>query len=466
MKTNYLYFQPEYSQQFLFNHYLNRYSFVSLLIRQWYMRSKKILLSNFSHAMFSQSLCARPENEHELLEYSVQHPDQPLLPRGAGLSYNDSCFNTDGFIVDTQRFNHLISFDANSGVVVCQGGLPIKDLFLVHPDFIPPVIPGTIYATVAGGIAHDVHGKNNPHAGSFGHHILWMDLLLGTKQIRCSPEEHQELFHATIAGLGLTGTIMRAAIRLQKKSRLLQIKREQFSALGPLTQAMIGYGREHDYQVAWLDLLRTTPRSVLSLADHCVSTQPFPKHKELTVPKLPFSCIKKWNMKLFNSLFYKQQKATETLELLQFNNPLDKLNHWNRLYGPKGLMQFQAVFAPEQAAKILEQLIQLIRIYKATPTLAVLKLFAQSGHGLLSFCQPGFTLAVDFIHNNSAINAVNAMNQLISECNGRVYLAKDQLLNAEQYQKMYEHQNAFSSVLKHYGCTAQSDMARRLGIIK
>lgn len=430
------------------------------------MHSKKILLSNFSHAMFSQSLCVRPENEHELIAYSTQHPQQSMLPRGAGLSYNDSCFNTDGFIIDTQRFNHLISFDENTSVVICQGGLPIKDLFLVHPDFIPPVIPGTIHATVAGGIAHDVHGKNNPLAGSFGNHILWFDLLLGAKQLRCSPEENQELFYATIAGLGLTGIIMRAAIRLQKRSRVLQIKRERFNALNNLTEAMSSYGREHDYQVAWLDLLHTTPRSVLSLADHSISRPPLQKHKALTVPKLPFSCIKKWNMKLFNSLFFKQKKSEETLELLQFNNPLDKLNHWNRLYGPKGLMQFQAAFSQEQATKILEQLVQLIKTHKATPTLAVLKLFTQSGHGLLSFCQPGFTLAVDFIHNDYAVNAVNAMNQLITECSGRVYLAKDQLLNAEQYQKMYGQQNAFSSVLKHYGCTAQSDLARRLGIIK
>ncbi|MFJ1267286.1 FAD-binding protein [Legionella lytica] len=430
------------------------------------MHSKKVLLSNFSHAMFSQSLCVRPESEHELITYSTQHPEQAMLPRGAGLSYNDSCFNTDGIIIDTQRFNHLISFDANTGVVVCQGGLPLKDLFLVHPDFIPPVIPGTIHATVAGGIAHDVHGKNNPHAGSFGNHILWFDLLVGAKLIHCSPEENPELFHATIAGLGLTGIIMRAAIRLQKRSRSLEVKREQFNALDTLTEAMCNYGREHDYQVAWLDLLHSTPCSVLSLADHSLSPSPTQKRPAMTVPKLPFGCIKKWNMKLFNSLFFKQQKSEETLELLQFNNPLDKLNHWNRLYGPKGLMQFQAVFAQEQAAETLEQLIQLIRTYKATPTLAVLKLLAHSGHGLLSFCQPGFTLAVDFLHNEYAVNAVNAMNRLITECNGRVYLAKDQLLNVEQYQKMYERHNVFSAVLKHYGCTAQSDLARRLGIIK
>lgn len=79
--------------------------------------------------------------------------------RGSGLSYNDSCFNTNGYVIDSERLNHLIDFDPQTGIVICQGGVPLKDLFLLNPDFIPPVIPGTVHATVAGGIAHDIHGK-------------------------------------------------------------------------------------------------------------------------------------------------------------------------------------------------------------------------------------------------------------------------------------------------------------------
>lgn len=429
------------------------------------MHAKKTVLSNFSHAIFSQSLCLRPEHEHQLIDYVAQHPSQSMLTRGAGLSYNDSCFNTDGYVIDTQRFNHLISFAADTGVVVCQGGVPINDLFLLHPDFIPPVIPGTVHATVAGSIAHDVHGKNNHHSGSFGHHVLWVELLIKDKKFRCSPHEHQELFYATIAGLGLTGTITQVALQLKKCARVVHVHKTSFFSLSDLTQAMITYGLKHAYQVAWIDLLHEIPRSILSVADYC---EPFPTKKTapFTVPALPFSCIKKWNMKLFNTLFFNGQKTEEQLSLQQFNNPLDKLSHWNRLYGPKGLIQFQAVFGEEYAPETIEHLIQLIKTHQAIPTLAVLKLFTQSGRGLLSFCKPGFTLAIDFIHNQQAINAITAMNQFITEANSQIYLAKDLLLNEQQYQKMYKKHEEFAYILKYYGGSMHSDLSQRLGIIK
>jgi decaprenylphospho-beta-D-ribofuranose 2-oxidase len=138
--------------------------------------------------------------------------------------------------------------------------------------------------------------------------------------------------------------------------------------------------------------------------------------------------------------------------------------HWNRLYGPKGLIQFQAVFDQEQASDTLDQLMSLIHLHKATPTLSVLKLLKKQGPGLLSFCQPGFTLAIDFIHNKEAIKAITAMNQLISDLKGRIYLAKDLLLSEKQYQTMYPNHEEFSQILNQYKCPMHSDLSKRLGI--
>jgi FAD/FMN-containing dehydrogenase len=401
----------------------------------------------------------------QLTDYMADNPQQTLLVRGSGLSYNDSCFNTNGFIIDSEHLNHFINFDIETGIAICQGGVALKDLFLLHPDFIPPVLPGTVHATIAGSIAHDVHGKNNHQAGSFGHHLIGFDLLIGNKQIHCSHDENKDLFHATIAGLGLTGIITRVVLRLKKASRFVLVDQKPFESIHALTETMTTDGINHDYQVAWVDLLNPIPHSILSLADHC---NPF-DNKEFkihTVPKFPFSLIKSWNMKLFNKYFYSNKKEQEKLSLEQFNNPLDRLMHWNRLYGPQGLIQFQAVFNVDDAVRILQNLVRLIRDHKATPTLAVLKLFTQPGMGLLSFCTPGFTLAVDFIANAQAKQAIAAMNQLIMELNGRVYLAKDLLLNTAQYKKMYEHHEQFSQTLEHHACTMHSDLAKRLGIKK
>ncbi|QMT59957.1 FAD-binding oxidoreductase [Legionella sp. PC997] len=429
------------------------------------MHSKTKIFTNFSRAHFSQSFCLRPDSEEQLVEYLSYNHQNNILVRGSGLCYNDSCFNTDGFIIDSERLNHFIDFNPETGIVMCQGGVPLKDLFLVHPDFIPPVLPGTVHATVAGGIAHDVHGKNNHHEGSFGHHLIEFDLLIGSKKVHCSRKENSDLFHATIAGFGLTGIITRAALRLKKAPRFVQTTHKQFESLQTLVECMGTEGIHHDYQVAWLDLLHPIPRAIFSVADYC---EPF-KDKKLkihTVPKTPFSLIKPWGIKLFNQYFFNHKKGQEKLALEQFNNPLDKLLHWNRLYGPKGLVQFQAVFNTEHASEILDRLVQLMRLHKATPTLAVLKLFTQSGEGLLSFCKPGFTLAVDFIHDLHAKQAIYAMNQLISELNGRVYLAKDFLLTEDQFKTMYDQHEQFSQTLERHACPMNSDMALRLGIKK
>ncbi|AMP89562.1 FAD-binding oxidoreductase [Legionella pneumophila] len=431
------------------------------------MRSKKIILTNFTRAIYSESYCIRPDTEKELIHYIAQNQPTNMLTRGTGLSYSDSCLNQDGLVIDTSRFNHFIDFDVETGIVVCQGGTPFRDLFLLHDEFIPPVLPGTVFATVAGGIAHDVHGKNNHSAGSFGHHISWFDLLIGDRIMHCSREKNTDLFSATIAGLGLTGIITQVAIRLKKAPRLLAVQNKPFASIHALIEEMGSYGLQQDYQVAWLDLLYSEPRAILSTANYCES--PTFSNKKLTIynlPQLPFGLIKKWNMKLFNHYFYSRKKENQLMNLTQYNNPLDKISHWNRLYGPRGLIQFQAVFDQDSAIQIINHIVEIIRVHNATPTLTVLKLFTQPGVGLLSFCRPGFTLAIDFINNSQAQKAISSMNQFIVENNGRIYLAKDLLLSPEQYSRMYENQSKFSQVLTKYQCPMRSDLAIRLGIIK
>lgn len=427
------------------------------------MRTPKMVFTNFSKAKHSEALCLRPDNERDLINHFAINKPASILARGSGLSYSDSNLCNEGLIIDTSRLNHLIEFDPGTAIAVCQGGASIKDLFLFHPEFIPPVIPGTVHATVAGGIAHDVHGKNNHHAGSFGHHVLWFDLLIRDKVYHCSREENKELFLATIGGLGLTGIILRVGLQLKNASRCVQVENKQFDSIKSLTETMSTYGLNYNYQVAWLDLLHQGPRSLLSFANHSASFT-YKEEKSHTVSKFPFGLIKQWNMKLFNTFYFNSKKPTEQLPLEQFNNPLDKMQHWNRLYGPKGLIQFQAVFNQEHAHSTIEHLVQIIRSNQATPTLTVLKLFIQPGDGLLSFCRAGFTIAIDFIHNTHAQKAITAMNQFITELNGRIYLAKDLLLTPEQFRNMYPHHEQWSQIIKRYQSPMQSELAKRLRI--
>ncbi|RUR04872.1 FAD-binding oxidoreductase [Legionella sp. km772] len=429
------------------------------------MRTKKIILTNFSRAVCSESLCLRPDTEKELFTYLNTHQPKSILTRGAGLSYSDCCLNKDGLIINTERFNHYLDFDPSSGLVICQGGITFYELLRLHPDFIPPVLPGTVHATLAGGLANDVHGKNNHHAKSFGHWVEWIELFIKDRLIRCSRKEHSSLFYATIGGLGLTGIIIRLALRLKKASHFVQVENESFDSLNQLIERMTHHGISYDYQVAWLDLLNKKPRALLSLAHHIPPFQA--KEKAVhAVPALPISLIKKWNMKCFNNYYYHHKKPKEALGLEDFNNPLDRLKHWNRLYGKKGLLQFQAVFPTNSASATIEQLIKIINSSNAIPTLAVVKLFTQPGAGLLSFCMPGITLAVDFNNNQYAQLAIKKMNQFILENKGKIYLAKDLFLTSEQYEAMYEQHAQFSKLIIDYQSPMHSDLGQRLGIMK
>lgn len=427
------------------------------------MNYKKSQLTSFSHAVHSDSICIRPENPVHLQLYLESQSNLNVLARGAGQSYNDSCLNHEGYVIDTQRFNHFIDFNEDAGVVICEGNVPLKDLFLLHPDFIPPVIPGSVNVTVAGGIAHDIHGKNNHLAGSFGQHILWLEILVNHQIIRCSREEHGDLFKATIAGMGLTGIITKVALSLKKSPRFIQAENKKFDSLQALVHYMSTHGLNNDYQAAWMDLVNPSFKSILFMGRY---SDPIPIRKKqvISIPKIPFSLVYEWNIKLFNTLYYQRKKSFQTLSLEQFNNPLDAINHWNRLYGPKGLVQFQAVFPQQHAVESIEHLTQIITQNRATPTLSVLKHFIQSGEGYLSFCKPGFTLAIDFIHNQRARLAIEAMNEYIAEINGQVYLAKDLYLKPNQFQIMYRNHREWLDILDQYQCSMRSNLSQRLGI--
>lgn len=427
------------------------------------MRSKKNKLSSFSQSHHACADSVRPDNPLELMDYVKQSPERSLLARGAGLSYNDSCLSTNQIIVDTTRLNHFIEFDKATGTVVCQSHVTFQELLLLDQEYIPPVIPGTLQATLGGGVAHDVHGKNNPVAGSLGQHILWLDVLVAGQVIRCSKKEKADLFYATIGGAGLSGILLKIALRLKKASHFVKTENQRVESIDELLQCMSTLGVNHDYQVAWIDLLRSEPRAILSVANHCHMTN-IKNNIDITIPKLPLNLIHSWNMACFNAFYFHFKSKKQIMSLKAFNNPLDTLKQWNRLYGPKGLIQFQAVFGQDAAAQTILNLQRIMKQHQATPTLAVLKLFTQPGIGYLSFCQPGFTIAIDFAHTPQAIRAIKAMNQYLAEIKGRVYLAKDLLLTPEQFNTMYDQKNEWTNVLKKYHCTTRSDLSQRLGI--
>ena len=121
-----------------------------------------------------------------------------------------------------------------------------------------PVMPGTRFVTVAGAIANDVHGKNQHRLGTFGCHVVALDLARsdGTR-LTCSPHQNSDLFAATIGGLGLTGLILRATIQLRRVQGLAVEARghtlRQLDFFGLAAES----DTDWEYTAAWVDSLAT-----------------------------------------------------------------------------------------------------------------------------------------------------------------------------------------------------------------
>src|SRR6195952_5969151 len=124
-----------------------------------------------------------------------------VIARGLGRSYGDPAQNAGGLVVDMTARDRIHAIDAESGLVDLDAGVSLDRLMRLALPFglWVPVLPGTRQVTIGGAIANDIHGKNHHTAGSFGNHVVSMDLVTADGKIRTLTPEgpDAELFWAT-----------------------------------------------------------------------------------------------------------------------------------------------------------------------------------------------------------------------------------------------------------------------------
>ena len=146
--------------------------------------------------------------------------DLPLA-RGLGRAYGDAALPAPGdrLVAGTTLADRILFFDPETAVLTAEAGLSLDDLCRVFlpRGFFTPVSPGTRFVTLGGMVACDVHGKNHHREGTLGRHVLSLTVRTGTGEVvRCSAGEHEDLFNATIGGMGLTGAILDVTLRLAR----------------------------------------------------------------------------------------------------------------------------------------------------------------------------------------------------------------------------------------------------------
>lgn len=436
------------------------------------MRWKETDYSGWGRAIVAKGRIARPEKLRDLMQAMA---DTPAPAFGNRRSYGDEALNDGGSAIDMTRLNRFLGFDPATGVLEAEAGVTIADILrtFAPKGRLPAVMPGTGFATLGGCIANDVHGKNHHVDGSFGAHVDSIDLLKpdGTK-LRIAPTRNKALFHATLGGLGQTGVILSARIRLAPcASNAMQVRERRIDTLGEFIEALST--SDARYSVGWIDATATGDRlgrGILEEAEISDTPAASRAKRPASVPfDAPSMLLSPMVVRLFNRTYFNRVPASgrEALRPMQtFFFPLDRLHDWNRLYGKTGFHQFQCVIPTTDAEPVLRQMLALIATSRQASPLAVLKRLGPQGDGLLSFPTEGFTLAVDIRNRGKVGDLFRQLEQLSLSAGGRLYAAKDSLGSSEGFAKSYARLPEFRKIADQAdpGRELETDLVRRLGI--
>lgn len=405
------------------------------------------------------------------------------IPRGLGRAYGDAAQNAGGAVLDMTGLDRIHVVDAAGGSVLCDAGVSLHHLMevLLPLGWFVPVTPGTRYVTVGGAIGADIHGKNHHVSGSFSRHVVCLELLTADGTVR-TVRPGTALFDATAGGMGLTGVILTATVRLLPvETSLMSVDTERATDLDDLMARLTATDHRYRYSVAWIDLLArgaATGRAVLTRGDHApLSALPArarrtplsfrPARLPAAPACLPEGLLTRRTVGLFNELWYRRAPRARTGELQRlsaFFHPLDGVPHWNRVYGRGGFVQYQFVVGHGRE-ETLRRIVDRIARRRCPSFLAVLKRFGEADPGWLSFPVPGWTLALDVPAGLPGLGGLlDGLDEEVAAAGGRVYLAKDSRLRPDLLAAMYPRLDDFRALraeLDPRGVFV-SDLARRL----
>ncbi|MGB0102366.1 MAG: FAD-binding oxidoreductase [Nocardioides sp.] len=407
-----------------------------------------------------------------------------LIARGLGRSYGDPAQNAGGDV--------LLPLPTRIGEIAADGSVQVSagtSLHALMTALLPrgrfvPVTPGTRYVTIGGAIACDVHGKSHHATGSFGDHVLDLDLVLADGETRTvSRERDPDLFWATVGGLGLTGVVTAATLRtIPVETGYAVVTTQRLADLDEVMAEMRASDEDHTYSVAWIDTLArgaSLGRSVLSRGEHATRDQlterasgdPLapPAAPRLALPLTPpANLVTPLGVRAFNEAWFRKAPLHRTGEIQplgSFFHPLDGVGGWNRAYGPRGLVQYQLV-VPDGQERALVRMLERIAAARLPSFLAVLKRFGRGNPSPLSFPIAGWTLAYDVAADPALAPLFDRLDDEVVAAGGRVYLAKDARLRPALLPAMYPRLSEFQAVRERVDPDRvfRSDLARRLEI--
>jgi decaprenylphospho-beta-D-ribofuranose 2-oxidase len=429
-----------------------------------------------------------PVSAENVADAVRRHPPRGSLVRGLGRSYGDAAQNGGGQVLRLAGSAESAVLDESSNAVTVGGGVSIDDLLrvIVPRGFFVPVTAGTRFITIGGAIASDIHGKNHHGDGSFGNHVRRMSLMLADGSVvELSPTVRPELFWATIGGMGLTGIVIEATIHVWpiETSRLV-VDTTRAHDIDHILTLMEEGDHRYRYAVAWIDPMakgRHLGRSILSRGDHARLDQLDqtarrnprayePKILASVPPVVPISLVNRLTAKVFNEIWFRKAPLYRTGEvqtIAQFFHPLDMVGAWNRVYGPRGFVQYQ-ILVPFGQEEALRTVVERLASFGLATSVTVLKRFGAANPAPLSFPAPGWTLTLDIPTGTRGLSAMlHQLDHSVLDAGGRHYLAKDGHTTPDAIKRGYPRLAEWQAIRNSVDPDGvwKSDLGRRLGLV-
>ena len=440
------------------------------------MRSK---ISGWGRALFAYTTLSNFQSFQNIV---FSNPERGIIARGLGRSYGDCSVNSGGITLECLN-PKVIEIDSHTGVATVSSGITILELEqqALPLGYFPFVVPGTAYVTIGGAIASDIHGKSHHRVGSFSKYVLEIRVLTADgNEITARPEgENEDLFWATVGGMGLTGIILEAKIRLLRiETAYVSVDESRAKNLQSLISTLLSFNEKYFYTVAWVDFSgKFEGRGVISGANHVNISelnrrqknrflQPLVRKKVSFPGFLRVSLINNFTISIFNKIWFHKPVGRKVQHIEKFMHPLDTINNWNVVYGKKGFLQYQFVI-PFNNVQVLTQILEQLKKTRTSSFLSVLKTFSDESRGMLSFPREGWTLSFDLPIGDPGLSKLLVeLDILVLEAGGRIYLTKDSRMNSSVMPIMYKNIIEWKKIKSEFDPENlwQSDLGRRLGL--
>ncbi len=422
--------------------------------------------------------------------------------RGTGNSYGDASTDaTDGIVVDVHRLNRILAFDPETGVVEAEAGVTIEKLWkhIVPHGFWPRVVSGTMFPTLAGAAAMNIHGKNNFAVGTIGEAIREFDLVLANGDlVTCSRAANADLFHAAIGGFGMLGAFSRFVLETKRVySGNLEVRAFANRDLAEMMAYMEEHKATSDYLVGWIDCFRggdmlgrglvhdarylapgedPEPERTLSLEHQLLpsSVLGFPKAEMWRIMRL-LAWEPSWRLVNATKYVFGRLEAMGRPHLwrhAEFAFLLDFVPNWKWMYGRRpghGLIQYQTFLPKETAHEAYTELLRRCQRKGLVPYLGVFKRHRPDPFWM-THAVDGWSFAMDFKVTPQGRAELwehcAELTEIVLAAGGRFYFAKDAVLQDGTAERFFPPEKLadFLALKRRLDpdTTFQTDLWRRL----